>query len=391
MKLSAFYRSQNCEVVLKRIRFGNMGVVKADLHLASTVFRINSSSAKIRQLQEQLGDSLVLGGSGHDLVRRLPPEVESAFPDYGLYGHTSCAIGFLTRGCNKRCAFCVVPKKEGGVKRIAQSFDEFVPPGQRNVLLLDDNLLSSPEAGALIEEMIRRRYAVNFSQTLDIAYLTEDLFRLLVQVDSRNARFSRRMIYFSLNYPGTIRQFECRRQMLKQFGKHCVSAVCIYGFDTSLSQDYARFRALRRLKIRPFFQEYWPIEGVPSRLPKHYFDMDLNPMIRLTFVSNGQNWEKYLRWLNLRYFQAFGRFYRPLVEILFRYNNKERLEWYRRHPELFTSELYRDLRQSPPPRRSWEYYGSPAQRKGSPRWFARIVNELSRCASSHSPPAARSK
>ncbi len=39
-------------------------------------------------------------------------------------------------------------------------------------------------------------------------------------------------------------------------------------------------------------------------------------MIRLTFHSNGYNWEKYLLWLNSLYFQRYGRFYAPLVEIL---------------------------------------------------------------------------
>jgi len=29
----------------------------------------------------------------------------------------------------------------------------------------------------------------------------------------------------------------------------------------------------------------------------------------LTFRSNGQNWEKYLRWLNRLYYETFGRYY----------------------------------------------------------------------------------
>ena len=66
---------------------------------------------------------------------------------------------------------------------------------------------------------------------------------------------------------------------------------------------------LRRPQLIPFFQEYWPIPGVRDRLPADSFDMDLNEMIRLTFRSNGQNWEKYLRWLNRLYYETFGRYY----------------------------------------------------------------------------------
>ena len=131
--------------------------------------------------------------------------------------------------------------------------------------------------------------------------------------------------------------------MLKAFGEDMVSVVAMYGFNTSLSQDYSRWRLLRRLRLVPFFQEYWPIGGVPARLPKPFFDMELDPVIRLTFRSNGQNWEKYLRWLNGLYFRTFGRYYRPLVETIYRYNNKAGLNRYLDRPEMLTTELYRSF------------------------------------------------
>ena len=146
-----------------------------------------------------------------------------------------------------------MPAKEGRIKLRANSFDDFVPPGQRNVLLLDDNLLSFEDVKTLLREMIDRRYAVNFSQTLDIAYLDDAKFELLRRIDSRNARFNKRMFYFSLNFLPTVRLFNERRSMLKAFGKDRVGVVCLYGFDTTLRQDYERFLCLRRLRLIPFF------------------------------------------------------------------------------------------------------------------------------------------
>lgn len=342
MRLSAFYRRQGWEVRLSRCRAQSEAArtIEADLHLASSVFCTPISQARIDLLWQRYRDKIDVGGSGHSLAKRLPPEVEGIFPDYGLYGMTKYALGFLTRGCNKRCAFCVVPEKEGRLKRQAQTFDDFVPPNQRNVMLLDDSLLAFSGVEELLQEMIDRRYAVNFSQTLDIAHLTERKFQLLRQVDYQSARFNNRMIYFSLNYAGTVARFQERRDMLRAFGEDCVTVVCIYGFDTRLSEDYERFVTLKRLRLIPFFQEYWPIQGVPARLPTDYFDMDLDRMIRLTFRSNGYNWEKYLRWLNRLYFQTFGRFYRPLVKVIHRYNNKQRLGWYLDRPGLLTDRLY---------------------------------------------------
>lgn len=347
MKLSTHYRSVGWEVHLNVVRSGSSlrTAVPGDLHVASTVFHTATSLDRVAKLRSRLGPDLVVGGSGIDLAARLPPEVESCFPDYDLYGHRAYALGFLTRGCPRRCAFCIVPRKEGTTKREAGSFDTFVPPWQRNVMLLDDNLLAYDGVHDLLREMAARRLAVNFSQTLDITLLTEETFERLRRVDSRNSRFDKKMIYFSLNHPAVVRRFVDRRPMLRAFGEDGVSVVALYGFDTSLRQDYERFYWLRRLRLIPFFQEYWPIPGVPARLPHPYFDDDLDRMIRLTFRSNGQNWEKYLRWLNRLYFHTFGKYYRPLVEVIHRDNHKEHIRYYLERPHLLTDELYRSFRE----------------------------------------------
>jgi hypothetical protein len=339
MKWSAWLKHQGWQTKLEK-KFTDLTYQKADRYLASAVFYAAKTHRRLELLQQLYGTNLEIGGSGFDLKKRLPDEVETCFPDYGLYGHSLYATGFLTRGCSKRCAFCIVPQKEGKLKRLSSSFDDFVPMEQKNVMLLDDNLLSFSGVEDLLREIIDRRLAINFSQTLDIAWLTEDKNNLLLQIDSRNSKFTKRRMYFSLNYPNQIRLFEERAGLLKAFGPACISVVAIYGFDTSLSQDYERWMYLRRKKYIPFFQEYWPILGVQSRLPEMFFDMDLDRIIRLTFYSNGINWEKYLRWLNRKYFEQFGRYYRPLIEIIYRYNNKQSVWKYLKRPDLLTDHQY---------------------------------------------------
>ncbi len=338
MKLSAWHKSQGWNVRL--VRHSDVAV-EAEAHFAATIFHCPSSRRRVSALRRQLGVSLVVGGTGWDLRTRLPAEVERAFPDYALYGPASYAVGFLTRGCVCRCPFCLVPRKEGRLRRCAGGLDAFVPPGQTNIVLLDNNLLAHADAGQMLRELVRRGYAVNFSQSLDIAYLTRPLFDVLRQVNSQNARFTRRRFYFSVNDVADIARFERARPWLKSLGEDMVSVILLYGYSTRLSEDYVRMRMLRRFRFVPFFQEYWPLPGLRARLPDDFFDMDLRDVIRLTFRSNGLNWEKYLRWLNRLYFRTYGRYYRPLVETIYRYNNKEGIDRYLRHPELLTTELYR--------------------------------------------------
>ena len=339
MKLSAWHKGHGWRVVLCR----QPEHVSADRVLASVVFHCPRSHSRMAVLRRLYADAIQWGGSGFSLRRTLPAEVEASFPDYALYGHDRYALGFLTRGCNCGCSFCLVPRKEGRLRRSAGGFDAFVPPGQNNVMLLDNNLLAHPAVGEFLDEIIRRGYAVNFNQSLAISLLSEEVCGRLRQIDSRNARFTRHQIYFSCNSIADLRHFEDKRALLKSFGEDRVTVITLYAYNTRLSEEYARMRTLRRLRLIPFFQEYWPLKGIPAQMPHDFFDMDMNAVIRLTFRSNGQNWEKYLRWLNRLYFRTYGRYYRPLVEIIYRYNNKSRIDRYLRRPDLLTTELYRSF------------------------------------------------
>lgn len=127
-----------------------------------------------------------------DLQLRLPPKVEALAPDYSLYPDLGDrAIGFLTRGCPRRCPFCVVPVKEG-LPRLMSDLETLLQ-GRKKLILLDDNLLAHPAALELLEEMARRKLEVNFNQTLDLRRVTPESAKLLRQI-----RMGRRSALLSL-------------------------------------------------------------------------------------------------------------------------------------------------------------------------------------------------
>lgn len=66
-----------------------------------------------------LPEDAVRGGTGYrdiPMDKTLPLEVDDMFPDYSIYPKCDYAIGYLTRGCPNNCRWCIVPKKEGGIK-----------------------------------------------------------------------------------------------------------------------------------------------------------------------------------------------------------------------------------------------------------------------------------
>ena len=56
------------------------------------------------------------GGPALSLKMVLPSVIEYYPPDYDLYSFQEYSMGFSTRGCPRKCEFCIVPEKEGMIK-----------------------------------------------------------------------------------------------------------------------------------------------------------------------------------------------------------------------------------------------------------------------------------
>jgi hypothetical protein len=330
MKLSSYYKTKGYTPVLCK----DTPPPRATRHYASCVFHHPRANRALASLRSRLGDDLVSGGSGVNLKQKLPSEVDRCFPDYSLYRWNRYALGFLSRGCNSCCGFCLVPEKEGQLREDYATFDDFVPAGQRNVMLLDANLLATRNACGFLEEMVRRKYLVNFSQTLDIRYLTGDIVALLEQIRSVNSRFSKPMYYFSCNSLAQASLFREKHDWLRKLGRGKITVIVMFGFDKTLAEEYAILSALKKLQLIPFLQEYMPLPGRPPRRPANYFDIDIDRIAEIRFRTNGRNNEKFLSFVNQRYFETFGQYYLPLLEARYRYNNKPAINRYLRYPAL---------------------------------------------------------
>lgn len=124
----------------------------------------------------------VKGGTGYDFAARLPDEVESMVPDYSIYPDVSFAIGFLSRGCIRKCPWCVVPKKEGLIRRYANI--ETVAAGRRDVVLMDNNFLALDREfmEEQVERSVRLKLRLDFNQGLDARLVDEETARILARV-----------------------------------------------------------------------------------------------------------------------------------------------------------------------------------------------------------------
>lgn len=140
---------------------------------------------------EPWADKIIKGGTGYGLDNRLPDEVEHMRPDYSLYQDLTkdTAYGFLTRGCPRACDFCIVAEKEGRKSVKVADLQEFWR-GQKNIVLMDPNILACREHPDLLRQLIDSGAYVDFNQGLDIRMTTPENIALLNQVKVKNIHFA---------------------------------------------------------------------------------------------------------------------------------------------------------------------------------------------------------
>lgn len=239
MKLSAWRKKQGDEVKLY-----DPETDRPDLIYASKVFNFT------KDYLYYPGDCEIKGGgTGYDIATALPEEVESMYPDYELF-NCEYAMGFTTRGCIRKCPFCLVPKKEGKIKVVGDIYDFW--HGQENLMLLDNNLTAIPEQFEKIcLQLTKEKIKVAFSQGLDIRLIDEDKAKLLSKVK----RWKRIHFAFdSLGVEGSVRRGI--KLLTKYIHPDNLTFYVLVGFDSTHHEDLYRIELLRSLKVNPYVMPF---------------------------------------------------------------------------------------------------------------------------------------
>ena len=242
MKLSAYHKNRGDEVGWYD------GRKKYDLVYMSRVFTDSYSRDFAGEVH---ADGIIKGGTGYGLDNRLPDDVEHTFPDYSLYPQfQGMAYGFLSRGCPRGCGFCIVGEKEGKKAVAVADLSEFWD-GQKEIKLLDANLLACPDWKRLLGQLADSGACVDFTQGLDIRLITPE------KVDALN-RVKTKMLHFAWDNPedDLTKYFERFSQLtaVKDFRKRRVYVLTNFG--STQEQDLYRIYTLRDMGYDPYVMVY---------------------------------------------------------------------------------------------------------------------------------------
>ena len=122
------------------------------------------------------GNNIEFGGTGYDIYKKLPDEIENLEPDYSIYPENNKSYGFITRGCIRNCSFCFVPKKEGMIHQVS-TVDKIAK--HKQVIFMDNNILAYPDHKKILQDLVDKKIRCTFNQGLDLRLLDEENSKLI--------------------------------------------------------------------------------------------------------------------------------------------------------------------------------------------------------------------
>ena len=209
-------------------------------------------------------DEVIRGGSGYCIENvegkevyhserdnPLPDEVEHIYPDYSIYPDLTkdTAYGYLTRGCPRNCQFCHTTQKDGQRSYKVADLKEFWN-GQKNIVLLDQNILACKDHLDLLDQLIESKARVEFNGGLDIRMITETNIEKIKRMKLKSIHFAFDRYQDKEIVMRNLKLFKERTGLDKDHGAVTVYVLC--NFDTTLEQDIERIQFCRSLRFSPY-------------------------------------------------------------------------------------------------------------------------------------------
>ena len=202
-------------------------------------------------------DKMIIGGTGWDMKKTLPDEIENMTPDYSIYNYPH-NIGFTMRGCRLRCSFCVVPEKEGkpyGVSTIEEIWSQ---RSSKHIVLLDNDFFGNPDWKERIEEIKEHDLQVNFSQGLNIRNIKAEQAAAVASVRFSNMSGKAKQVHFAWDDPRHEKLIHKGIQTCIEAGikPYQMAFYVLIGYHSTPEEDMHRVETLRSYGCDPFVMPY---------------------------------------------------------------------------------------------------------------------------------------
>lgn len=213
-----------------------------------------------------------IGGTGFFMegAPDLPDEIEHHMPDYHLYDsyvfkeiargikpkhfsdYMDYSIGFTTRGCFRKCSFCVNKKYDRVVRH--SSVGEFFDEDRRYIYLWDDNVLGYPKWQDVLDELDDTGRRFQFRQGLDMRLMSEE----------KAIRLSKSKYHgdyiFAFDHLKDKALIEKNLRIWRKHSEKTTKLYILCGFEAQDESDiisvFERIKVLMKYKCLPYIMRY---------------------------------------------------------------------------------------------------------------------------------------
>ena len=180
------------------------------------------------------------GGTGFNLVDDLPFDC-----DYSIYPAMDHSIVWFSRGCVRRCKFCVVWRKEGEIRSVEP---KPLNPAGKYVVAQDNNFFANPEWSAAVRQLMDWGQPVAL-QGVDVRTLDADKIAALKGLRHKSQ--------IKIAWDNPTEDIGKRiAELVKHIKAWRFRCYVLIGFNSTREEDLARVQTLRGLGVDPFVMKF---------------------------------------------------------------------------------------------------------------------------------------
>lgn len=191
--------------------------------------------------------SVTCGGTGYDVKSRLPRAIEDCDLDYSIYPECRKSFLWFSRGCYRKCPWCVVPDKEGMIHPV--NLKNLNPQGEY-IVVCDNSFFASPGWEDAIICLQTLNQPLDF-QGIDVRTITKTQVYVLSRLRHH------KQIKFAWDVPADEKKvLEGIGRMIRYISPWRLMCYVLIGFSSTQREDLHRIKVLRHLGIDPYVMPF---------------------------------------------------------------------------------------------------------------------------------------
>lgn len=193
-------------------------------------------------------------------------DVEHCKLDYSLCERIKYSFGFTSRGCIRKCQFCLVRKHEPDYSEIVDWYEQYYNDKARTnrFILMDNNFLAASDEHfkGVIDKVEEKKLSIDFNQGMDARLFTEEKAKEFARIRIEPIRFS----FDSMAQDSDVQKAIdlCRKYDISTD----ISIYVLYNFKEGPEEIYYRMSEIARHGGNIFPMLYRDINAIDTKTLK---------------------------------------------------------------------------------------------------------------------------